>query len=103
MEADEPIWLQGAEIDLQREFERQEDFRDGKGMELLEIVDAGNRLLASMPLAGPLYKAPYHRLVLRGSNYGMFYVPEDRGVVVHAFCFLGQSEELILRHLGISD
>lgn len=99
----ESIWTARAEADLQREFESLEDFQEGKGYDFIVAVDAGVRLIRLMPGAGPMYHSPFHRLVLRNPRYGLFYVPESRGVVIHAICNLRQDKATIVRHLDIRE
>lgn len=97
----EPVWTLRAECDLQRHYESEDDFLEGRGFELLEVVRAGDELLAKNPLAGPLFESPFHRLVLSNPRFGVFYVPENRGVIVHAMCNLAQPKANILRHLNL--
>jgi hypothetical protein len=97
----DPIWTSRAQSDLLREFTRLEDYAEGSGVVLLEMVDSGLRLLRIMPELAPSYTERFRRLVLKNPRYGLFYTPETRGIVVHAVCDLRQDRETILRHLGI--
>lgn len=97
----EPLWTARAEADLQREFSLLEEYREGSGERLLEMVDAALRLLRIMPEMAPVYTEQYRRLVLKNRRIGFFYAVEPRGIVVHAVCDLRQDRETILRHLDV--
>ncbi|MGY8641746.1 MAG: hypothetical protein ACKVJU_11720 [Verrucomicrobiales bacterium] len=95
------VWTLRAECDLQRLYESEDDFIEGRGYELLAVVKSGDDLLSKNPNAGPLFELPFHRLVLSNPRFGVFYVHEDRGVIVHALCNLAKPKANILRHLGL--
>ena len=76
---------------------------EGAGNKLLDQVDSGMRLLRLMPELAPVYAERYRRLVLRDPRFGIFYIPEPRGIIVHAICDLRQERKAILRHLDIWD
>lgn len=61
----EAIWTTRAEADLLREYSELEDYSEGSGAKLLEIVEAAVRLLCLNPEMAPRYSNRYRRLVLR--------------------------------------
>lgn len=63
------------------------------------MVDSGVRLLRLMPKMAPVYSGRIRRLVLRNPRYGLFYVLEYRGVVIHAVCDLRRDRESLIEHL----
>ena len=97
----DPIWTARAESDLLLVFSRLEETNEGSGVRLLEMIDSALRLLRTMPEMAPLWAPPFRRLVLKNPRFGLFYTPENRGLVVHAVCDLRQDRAVILRHLQI--
>jgi len=99
--ATDPVWTSRAETDLLELYARLEDADEGRGERLLHEIESCLRLLCLMPEMAPIYEAPFRRMLLRERRHGLYYTPEDRGVVVHAICDLTQDHETTLRHLGI--
>lgn len=97
----ETIWTARAEADLQGIFSALEEFEEGRGLVYLEAVEASLKLLRLLPHMAPVYAGSHRRLVLRSGSHGIFYVVENRGIIIQAVCDLRQSRETILRHLSI--
>jgi hypothetical protein len=97
----DPIWTASAESDLLVVSSRREETREGSGVRLLEMFDSAPRLLRTMPEMAPLWSPPFRRLVLKNPRFGLFYTPENRGLVVHAVRDLRQDRAAILRQLQI--
>lgn len=80
----ELIWTKAAEADLQTIFEYQEEFESGQGERFLALVDDALELLRVFPEMAPVYAPPFRRLLFASCNHGIFYVIEDRGIIIHA-------------------
>ena len=66
-----------------------------------ERIRLALRQLREQPRSGKFYAGRFRRLVVTRSPYGLFYVVENRGVVVHAFVDLRQNPDFIRRRLGL--
>jgi len=98
---DDLVWTLAAECDVQAIYERVERREEGSGDmfydELLKVL----RLLEKFPqLGSSLQHRRVRRLLVYNRNYGLFYVPEKRGVILHALFDLRQDPELIRRRLS---
>ena len=82
------VWTRAAEADLQRVFEDLERNREGSGERFLELLEASMQLLRQFPEMAPNFEAPFRRLLLNDGRHGLFYVTEDRGIVIHALADL---------------
>lgn len=70
-------FLLGAEIDfLEAYASRGESFQ--------EDVDQTLARLAQFPEVGPIYSAPFRRILVPNSPYGIFYVIESSRIFIHA-------------------
>ncbi len=96
----EAIWTTRAEADLLREFTRSEEALTDSGTQLLLAVEAAVNLLQLNPRMAPSYSGRYRRLVLRNRRFGIIYIVEPRGIIIHAICDLRQDRDSILNHLA---
>lgn len=96
------VWTLGAESDVQAIYERLETWEEGTGDRFYEEVLASVRLLEAFPDAGAIvYAGKVRRVLVFNRNYGLFYVPETRGLVIHALLDLRQNPEQIRRRFGV--
>jgi plasmid stabilization system protein ParE len=97
----EIVWTLGAESDVQRIYKRLETWEEGTGDRFYEGVLASAGMLESFPLIGPVVHAgKVRRVLVFNRNYGLFYVAESRGVVIHALLDLRQHPAQIMKRLG---
>ncbi len=94
----ELVWTLIAIEDLQNAFEKLEDSRPGAGEEFVMNTEARLQLLKRFPRMNRLYFSPFRKLRLVG-NYGLFYVIETRGIVIHAVVDLRQDPSGLRRRL----
>jgi plasmid stabilization system protein ParE len=79
------IWTLGSERDVQAIYERLESWEEGIGDRFYAEVLACLDLLEAFPKIGPtVHQGKVRRVLVFNRNYGLFYVPEDRGIVLHA-------------------
>src|SRR5688500_18374870 len=95
----EHILLLQAELDIQAIFNRQEDFQEGRGELFLSHLDSALSVLRQHPEIGPIYEAPYRRLLVRNFPYGVFYHVQPERVIVAAIMDLRQGPEMIQQKL----
>lgn len=98
---DDLVWTLAAESDVQVIYGRLEQHEEGSGDmfygELLKVI----RLLGKFPhLGSSLQHRRVRRVLVYNRNYGLFYVSEKRGVILHALLDLRQDPELIRRRLS---
>ena len=98
----EVVWTQRAEAHLQEIYNRLEDRNDGAGDKFLEEVESALGLIQGFPHIGRIFHHPIRRRVIHDGIYGIFYVPENRGVVIIGVQDLRQRPSLIRRILGIN-
>ena len=80
----ELIWTKAAEADLQTIYEYHEESETGHGDRFLALIDDALELLRVFPEMAPVYSPPFRRLLFASRYHGIFYVIEDRGIIVHA-------------------
>ncbi|MEN3940241.1 type II toxin-antitoxin system RelE/ParE family toxin [Prosthecobacter sp. SYSU 5D2] len=98
---DDLVWTLAAENDVQAIYERLELREDGAGDLFYDEILKTVRLLQRFPLLGPgLEHRRLRRVLVYNRNYGLFYVSESRGVVLHALLDLRQAPEMIKRRLN---
>ncbi len=95
------IWSADGESDLRKMFEQFEDRAEGSGEPFLLALDASLELLRSFPEMAPMYSKPFRRLLVGRGKAGVFYVVENRGIIVHAVQDLRQDPRQIRRRLGL--
>ena len=95
----ELILLLQADLDIQRAFERYEDFQPGRGEIFMRQLDAAFGLLRTQPEMAPVYAGPYRRMLLRDFPYGIFYQAQPLRIVVAAVMDLRQEPRAIRRKL----
>lgn len=94
------VWTLAAEADVQEIYERLELREEGFGDAFYADVLHVTRLLAQFPELGTsLNHRQLRRVLLHNRHYGLFYVSEARGVVLHALFDLRQRPAMIERRL----
>ncbi|MBX7208569.1 MAG: type II toxin-antitoxin system RelE/ParE family toxin [Verrucomicrobiaceae bacterium] len=94
------VWTLGAEADVQRLYERLETWEEGTGDRFYEEVLSSVRLLEVFPRIGPVvHRGNVRRVLVSNRNYGLFYVSEPRGIVLHALFDLRQDPKAIMKRL----
>lgn len=94
---DGSVWTLGTETDVQAIYERLENWEEGTGDRFYDEVLTAVRLLLSFPRIGPLvHRGKVRRVLVFNRNYGLFYIAEDRGLVIHALLDLRQDPETII-------
>ncbi len=94
------VWTLAAEADVQEIYERLELREEGFGDAFYADVLNVTRLLAQFPELGTsLNHRRLRRVLLHNRHYGLFYVSEARGVVLHALFDLRQDPAMIERRL----
>lgn len=91
--------LSGADADLQKIFNRFEDYRKGFGVEFMTVIDAYLARIAVFPEIAPTYLESIRRQVIQRFPYGIFYEPQPTRILVMAILDLRQDEEQIFRRL----
>ncbi len=95
------VWTLGAETDAQRLYEQQETREEGTGDHFYEEVLSSVRLLEVFPEVGPVVHRGKIRCVLVFKrHFGLFYVVERRGIILHALLDLRQNPKIISQRLG---
>ena len=82
------VWTRAAEADLHKVYDDLERYHEGAGERFLSLLDASIQLLRQFPEMAPIFGAPLRRLLLNDRRHGLFYVPEDRGIILHALADL---------------
>lgn len=95
----ELVFLLSADADIQTAYERYEDYQEGRGEVFLRHLDASFEYLRNFPLIAPVFHGNYHRLLVAGFPYGIFYSVEGTRIIVSAIMDLRQNPELIRRRL----
>lgn len=94
------VWTLGAEADVQRLYERFETRDEGTGDRFYEEVLSSVRLLESFPHIGSVvHRGKVRRVLVFNRNYGLFYVSEPRGIILHALLDLRQNPKAIMKRL----
>jgi len=78
----ELVVLGRAESELQRIYNRLEDFQSGRGEEFLRRLDLAYEHLQRFPEIGPVYHGTYHRLLLGRFPFGLFYCVEGNRLII---------------------
>jgi plasmid stabilization system protein ParE len=100
--AREIIWTAGAESDLLQLYEQVGD-HEVAIQTLRQPLDRALNLLAENPGLGPKVRGTKSvRRLLTGAKmqFGVFYVDEARGILLHALLDMRQDPKLIRRRLG---
>ncbi|MDZ4288230.1 MAG: type II toxin-antitoxin system RelE/ParE family toxin [Prosthecobacter sp.] len=96
----ELVWTLGAEADVQSLYERLEDWEEGSGDHFYAEVLSAVAILQAWPKIGPIvHGGKVRRVLVFNRNYGVFYVVEDRGIILHALLDLRQDPDEIRRRL----
>ena len=94
------VWTLAAELDLQAIYEAKELQEEGAGDGFYAEVLRSTNLLARFPhLGSALIHRRLRRVLVYNRHYGLFYVPEARGLVLHALLDLRQDPQTIARRL----
>ena len=81
----EVVPLASFDADEVREYEIREERREGDGDRFHEELQRGFLQLAKFPHSGARIKGTIiRRLLVCGGRFGIIYVPEARGVILHA-------------------
>ena len=95
------VWTLAAEADVQAHYERLETSEPGRGDRFYGEVLSMVKLLESLPELGPVvFGNRLRRVLVFNRHYGLFYVVEPRGVILHALLDLRQDPEQIQRRVG---
>ncbi len=94
------VWTLAAELDLQAIYEAKELREEGSGDEFYAEVLRVTHLLAQFPrLGSALSHRRLRRVLVYNRHFGLFYVSEARGLVLHALLDLRQDPQAIERRL----
>jgi toxin ParE1/3/4 len=96
----ELVLLYSADADIQRAYERYEEFQEGRGTVFMLHLDAALTLLRNFPEIGPVFYRNYRRLLVSGFPHGIFYAIEGQRIVVSAVMDARQDPAVIRRRLG---
>ncbi len=98
----ELVVLSRAESELQRIYNRLEDFQSGRGEEFLRRLDLALAHLQQFPEIGPVYFETYRRLLLGQLPFGLFYSVEGNYLIIITAASLQQDPAswTILRDSG---
>jgi plasmid stabilization system protein ParE len=97
----EVVWTLGAEVDVQRLYERMEQWDEGAGDRFYaEVLDSISLLRLFPDIGVIVHRQRVRRVLVFNRNYGLFYVNEPRGLVIHALLDLRQHPAAIRRRLG---
>jgi plasmid stabilization system protein ParE len=94
-------FLAGADRDVFEIFARIETRNPEAADTFLRSVADSVRQLGEHPDSGPVFVAPFRRLLMRGYPFGIFYSVEGERLYVQAVLDLRQSPEAIRRRLKI--
>jgi plasmid stabilization system protein ParE len=98
------IWTLAAEADVQLLYERLECNELSMGDRFYSEVLATVKLLESLPELGPVvYGDRIRRVLVFNRNYGLFYIVEPRGVIIHALLDLRQDPRQIKKRIVPTD
>jgi len=78
----ELVVLSRAESELQRIYNRLEDFQAGRGQEFLRRLDLAFAHLQQFPEIGPVFFKTYRRLLLGQFPFGLFYSVEGNRLII---------------------
>jgi toxin ParE1/3/4 len=92
-------YLRGADTDLQDQFNKFEDYREGFGVEFILAIEAYLTRISIFPRIAPLYFESIRRQVMQKFPFGIFYEVHPTRILVYAILDLRQDEEDILRRL----
>ena len=94
------VWTLGAEADVQRLYGQLESLNEGMGDRFYDEILASVRLLEAFPHIGPVvHRGKVRRVLIFNRHYGLFYVVENRGLILHALLDLRQDPRSLLRRL----
>ena len=95
----EVVWTSRAEESLLGIYCRLEEDSAGRGELFLRALDTVVSFLEVYPKMGAIQFDTVRRLLIRGSSFGLFYVVENRGVIVLRICDLRQNPEWLKRQV----
>lgn len=95
------VWTLAAESDVQAVYERLEDFGTGIGDRFYTELLSSIKLLEIFPETGPVvYGNSVRRVLVFNRNYGLFYISERRGIILHALLDLRQDPQSVINRLS---
>jgi len=92
MEYEPPVFLLAAQIDFDRHYSQLGDA-------FYQQCDEALSLLRRHPFAGPVYCAPYRKLMIRSTPIAIFYALEGKRIMVHGLLDLRQDPNSIAKRL----
>ena len=94
------VWTLGAEADAQRLYEQQENGEEGAGDCFFEEVLSSVQLLEAFPEICPVvHRGNIRQVLVFKRHFGLFYVVEPRGIILHALLDLRQDPKSIMQRL----
>jgi len=94
------VWSLGAEADVQRIYERLESWEEGTGDRFYDEVLSSVSVLEAFPHIGPVvHRGKVRRVLVFNRYYGLFYVTENRGIILHALLDLRQDPQSLMRRI----
>ena len=96
----EVILLLQAENDIQSAYNRYEDLQERRGDLFLAHLEFALGRLRLHPELGPVYRAPFRRLLIPDFPYGIFYNVQPTRIVVSAVLDLRKDPKEIRKRLS---
>lgn len=95
MASTEIVWTEGADRDFDEAFSLLLDHSENVAIRFFQTVESCLHLLLVFPEMAPTFHRKIRRFLLKGTNFGLFYRIEDRGIVVIAIIHLQRNVEAI--------
>ena len=87
-------------MDVQHLYERMELWDEGAGDRFYNQVLASVRMLEAFPHIGPVvHRGKVRRVLVYNRHYGLYYVVENRGLILHALLDLREDPQVVMRRL----
>ena len=93
------ILLLQADSDIQAAYNRYEGFQEGRGVVLLQRLEAALTMIRQHPLIARTYAGPFRRMLIRDFPIGIFYEVQPTRIVVVRVMDLRQDPHTIRRGL----
>jgi hypothetical protein len=95
------VWTSGIETDVQEVYERLETWEEGTGDTFYTSLLRSVTLLEAFPEIGKVvWGKRVRRVLVFNRNYGLYYVSEARGLILHALVDLRQDDRTIAMRLS---
>ena len=95
----EIVVLLAAELDIQKAFNRFEEYREGLGVTFLQELDVAYEYLQRHPRIGRLYAEDRRRFLVPNFPFGIFYSLIADRIIISAVLDLRQDPERIRKRL----